>query len=77
MSTRRNMLVAAGSAAAMCWAVPAAADDAPGAAAGDAAMTCEQIAAELAPYMRPIPQAPARAFSLASSRGKTRRALPS
>lgn len=51
MSLKRNALAAVGSIGAMLWVYGAAADDAPpGAKPGDEAMTCQQIAAEFAPY---------------------------
>ena len=49
----KNMLAvlsAGGLCAAALWSLPALADDVPGAQPGDAAMTCAQIGAELAPY---------------------------
>src|SRR5512135_2206328 len=50
MKNLRMALSAAGLCAAALWTLPALADDVPGAQPGDAAMTCEQIGAELAPY---------------------------
>jgi hypothetical protein len=48
---RKTMVGAAISAAAL-WSVAAIAADEPGAMPGDESMTCEQIAAELAPYAK-------------------------
>lgn len=75
MSTGQPMLAAA--IAAMFWAVSAAAEDPPGAKPGDAAMTCEQIAAELAPYaqrMMPSAMAAGQAANAAVERGQQRAA---
>lgn len=75
MSTRCSILVAAGSVAAMCWVASAAAEDAPGSTAGDAAMTCAQIAAEFAPYaqrMMPSAMAAGQAANAVVERGKQR-----
>ncbi len=52
MSTKRVMPAVAGLTAAMLWVLPVAAADAPGTMPGDEAMTCQQIAAELTPYMQ-------------------------
>lgn len=50
MKSMLTVLSAGGLCAAALWTLPALADDVPGAQPGDAAMTCEQIGAELAPY---------------------------
>ena len=50
MKTTLTVLSAGGLCAAVLWTLPALADDVPGAQPGDAAMTCAQIGAELAPY---------------------------
>ena len=50
MKNLRAAVSAAGMCAAALWMLPAVADDVPGAKPGDAAMTCDQIGAELAPY---------------------------
>jgi hypothetical protein len=50
MKTLRTAVSAAGMCAAALFTIPAIADDVPGAKPGDAAMTCDQIGAELAPY---------------------------
>ncbi len=51
MTPVQQMLMAGAlCAAAQFWVMPSHAADAPGALPGDAAMTCQQIATELAPY---------------------------
>ena len=54
MLTRRRMITAALACGSALVVLPAAAADAPGGTAADATMTCEQIAAELMPYMQQI-----------------------
>ena len=74
MSTKTGVLVAAGAIAAMLWTSPAAAD-VPGAMPGDDAMTCEQIAVELKPYVQqimPAALAAAQAAQEAKQRGEQR-----
>ncbi len=75
MSTRQGLLIAAGSIAGAFWVAAAEAADAPGSMAGDAAMTCQQIAAELAPYaqrMMPSAMAAGQAAKAMIERGQQR-----
>lgn len=50
MPSVRSAILAAGICSACLWTLGAQGEDVPGAKPGDAAMTCEQIGAELAPY---------------------------
>jgi hypothetical protein len=52
MRVHCKAISASGLCALTLWIVTAAADDAPGSMPGDEAMTCQQIGAELAPYMQ-------------------------
>lgn len=52
MSTISKTIVAGWAVSAALWIAPVGAADAPGARPGDAAMTCEQIATELSPYVQ-------------------------
>jgi hypothetical protein len=77
MKSMLAVLCAGGMCAAALWALPALADDVPGAQPGDAAMTCAQIGAELAPYaqqMMPAAAALAQSGQEAIARGQRRQA---
>jgi hypothetical protein len=54
MSAKRSAMAAGCAFVTVLWALPLAAADVPGAKPGDETMTCEQIAAELGPYMERI-----------------------
>jgi hypothetical protein len=54
MSAMRKAIVAGGAVVTALWIAPVGAGDAAAERPGDEAMTCEQIATELAPYMQQL-----------------------
>lgn len=77
MKTMRTAVSAAGMCAAALWMISAFAGDVPGAKPGDAAMTCDQIGAELAPYaqqMAPAANALGQTSQEVIARGQKRQA---
>jgi hypothetical protein len=77
MRILRTALTAAGVCAGALWTFPAFADDISGAKPGDAAMTCDQIGAELAPYaqqMAPAANALGQTSQEVIARGQKRQA---